>query len=188
MTDMLKKFKLIIIVTLILTTSFDCFCQLESIPFRDGQIIYEKVIYIDSVNNRDIVFNSAKAALIRNTNYKYTKVDEDRNSGNITTQISFVFNAKPGIMALPYTAISNLSIDVKENRFRIRLYNNNASIMVMNQKLDYELLRTYLFELDRINQNKWIEKKSILLPWDKKLNEIFTAFAILVKEGVKDEF
>lgn len=185
---MLKKLKLIFIVILILTTSFDCFCQLESIPFKDGQVIYEKVIYIDSVNNRDVVFNSAKAALIKNTNYKYTKVDEDRSSGSITTQISFLFSAKPGIMALPFTAVSNLSIDVKENRFRIRLYNNNASILVMNQKVEYELLRSYLFELDKISKNNWVEKKSIVLPWDKKLNEIFTAFATLVKEGVKDDF
>jgi hypothetical protein len=176
-----------ILSTLLLLT-LNCFSQLESIPFKDGQIIYEKVIYLDSVNDRDIVFNSAKAALIKNTNYKYTKVDEDRNSGNITTQISFLFNAKPGIMGLVFTAISSLSIDVKENRFRIRLYNNNASIIVMNQKVEYELLRSYLFELDKISQNKWVEKKSLVLPWDKKLNQIFSTFATLVKEGVKDEF
>jgi len=171
-----------------LNLPFESFSQLETIPFNNGQIVYEKIIYIDSVNDKNVVFNSAKAALIKNTNYKYTKVDEDRNSGNITTQISFLFNAKPGIMGVAFTAVSNLSIDVKENRFRIRLYNNNASIIVMNQKIEYELLRTYLFELDKISQNNWVEKKSIVLPWDKKLNEIFSAFSNLVKEGVKDEF
>jgi hypothetical protein len=186
---MKQIFKIIILLmVLFLNSPFEGFSQLESIPYNNGQIVYEKVIYLDSVNDRDIVFNSAKAALIKNTNYKYTKVDEDRNSGNITTQISFVFNAKPGIMFLPYTAVSNLSIDVKENRFRVRLYNNNASIILMNEKVEYELLRSYLFELDKISQNNWVEKKSMVLPWDKKLKEIFSAFAVLVKEGVNDDF
>lgn len=186
---MLRKIKIIVLsLVLFSITPEEGICQLESVPFNNGQIVYEKIIHLDSVNDKDVVFNSAKAALIRNTNYKYTKVDEDRNSGSITTQISFLFNAKPGIMGLVFTAISNLSIDVKENRFRIRLYNNNASIVVMNQKVEYELLRSYLFELDKISQNKWVEKKSIVLPWDKKLNEIFSTFAIIVREGVKDEF
>lgn len=186
MKKTIKMFTLVLVF--VLNLPFESFSQLESVPFNNGQIVYEKIIYIDSVNDRDVVFNSAKAALIRNTNYKYTKVDEDRNSGNITTQISFLFSAKPGIMGLVFTAVSNLSIDVKENRFRIRLYNNNASIIIMNQKVEYELSRNYLLELDKINQNNWVEKKSMVLPWDKKLNEIFSSFSILVKDGVNDEF
>jgi hypothetical protein len=184
----LKYMNKIFLSSFLLLSTLNCFSQLESVPYNNGQIVYEKVIYIDSVNDRNIVFNSAKAALIKNTNYKYTKIDEDRNSGNITTQISFLFNAKPGIIGLAFSAVSNLSIDVKENRFRIRLYNNNASLVVMNQKIDYDILSSYLFEKEKINQGKWIEKKSVVLPWDKKLNEIFLAFASLVKEGVNDEF
>jgi len=40
------------------------------IPYRDGQIIYERIITLDSINNKEQVFNSAKSALIKNTSYK----------------------------------------------------------------------------------------------------------------------
>ena len=159
----------------------------NQIPFSNNEIIYEKVFQIDSVNNRDKIYNSAKAALIQNTNYKYSKIDEDRSSGSITSEIVFFFVAKPGIAKLSFKAICRLSIDVKENRFRVRLYNNTSSFELMGQLISYVLRDTYLLEKERISNGKWKASKSVVLPWHEKLSNILNAFGVLVKQGMKDD-
>jgi hypothetical protein len=162
--------------------------QLEKVPLKDGQILFEKIILLDSVNDKNIVFNSAKSALIRNTNYKYTKVDEDRTSGNITTEITFTFLQNSVFGPWEFNAKSNLSIDVKENRFRIRLYNNTASFMLMNRLVEYEFNKTYAIQKDAIEKGNYKIKKDAVTPWNDKLLTILNAFGELVKDGVKDDF
>lgn len=159
----------------------------NSIPFKDGQIIYEKVFYIDSINNKDIVFNAAKSALIKNTNYKYSKIDDDRNSGNISCNISFQFSANPGIIELSYDAKSIISIDVKENRFRVRLFNNTASVIVMGITTDYNMGELYDYEFGRKNKNRWKAKNSIILSWHEKLSLILNAFGLIIKKGITND-
>ena len=145
-------------------------CQEDSafykIPLKDNDIIYEKVFTIDSISNKDKLFNAVKYALIKSTNYKVAKVDEDRTSGSITTNISFNFITKPGIMKLVFEADTKLSIDVKENRFRVRLYNNSAHMTLMGELITYQMIRTYVAEKDQIEKGKWKATKSVILPWD----------------------
>ncbi len=161
---------------------------LSSVPFKEGNIIYEKVFSFDNINDKTKIFNAVKSALIKNTNYKAVKIDEDRTSGNITTEIAFDFIAKPGIMKLVLTATTRLSIDVKENRFRVRLYNNSASFILMGEKIIYEMARTYLAEKEQIQKGKWKQNKSVILPWDEKLTLILNGFALSIKDGLNDDF
>lgn len=165
-----------------------CFSQLENAPLKDGKLTYEKVIVLDSVNDRNLVYNAAKSALVRNTNYKYTKVDEDRTSGNITTEINFIVVVPTSLGRMTYNAKSNLSIDVKENRFRIRLFNNTASFVLMQQLIVMQLDNVYLAQKELIANGKYKPKRDNFTSWNNKLNEILDAFVYLVKEGVKDEF
>ena len=159
----------------------------NSIPFKDGQIIYEKVFFIDSINNKDQIYNAAKSALIKNTNYKYSKIDDDRSSGSISCNIAFQFIASAGIVPLTYDAKSLLSIDVKENRFRVRIVNNNASVMVMQQLYEYDIIERYQYEFERREKNKWKAKKSIVLNWHEKLSLILNAFGLIIKKGITND-
>ena len=169
----------------------NCLCQtddpLSNVPFNDGTIIYEKVYTIDSVNDKDKIFNGAKSAIIKNTNYKYSKVDEDRVSGNITTVVNFQFSAKPGIARIIFDATSQLSIDVKENRFRVRLYNNTASATALGMTVTYQMPQTFTDEQESIKKGKWKKSKSMIVPWDAKLSIILLAFEHLVADGLKDD-
>lgn len=164
------------------------FSQLDNVPLKDGRVSYEKVIVLDSINDRDLVFNAAKSALVRNANYKYSKIDEDRVAGNITTEITFSFIVNSPLGRWNYNAKSNLSIDVKENRFRIRLYNNTASFILMQQLVNYEFESAYAAQREAIARGKYNVKKDNVTPWNSRLLGILEAFSFLVKEGVKDDF
>ena len=157
-------------------------------PFKDNHVIYEKVFFVDSINDQVKIFNAVKTSLIKNTNYKSAKVDEDRTSGNITTDIMFLFSAKPGIAKIILDAKSKLSIDVKANRFRVRLYDNSASFTLMGQAVLYELTKSYLYEKDQIEKGNWRQNKSVSLPWNEKLNEILNGFGSIVFKNINDEF
>lgn len=166
-------------------------CQDSSfykVPLNDNEIIYERVFNVDSINNKDKLFNAVKSALIKATNYKVAKVDEDRTAGSITTNISFSFIAKPGIMKLAFDADTKLSIDVKENRFRVRLYDNSAHFVLMGERLVYGMYKTYFAEKEQISKGKWKEAKSIILPWDEELRNILYGFSLMVSKGLSDEF
>ncbi|MGV3594407.1 MAG: hypothetical protein ACO1NK_04120 [Sediminibacterium sp.] len=158
------------------------------IPYKDGSIVYENVFYIDRINDQTKVFNLVKSALIRSTNYKAVKIDEDRTSGNITTEISFAFTAKPGIARIALNATTRLSIDVKENRFRVRLYNNSAMFTLMGQAVIYDMPKVY--EAEKLNQEKgkWKPAKSVVLPWNDSLSLILNSFAYVVSKGINDDF
>lgn len=160
----------------------------RKIPYTDNQVIYEKVFFVDSVNDQTKIFNAVKSSLIKSTNYKSAKIDEDRIAGNITADIRFAFSAKPGIAKIVFDAKSKLSIDVKENRFRVRLYDNSATFTLMGQDVFYDLTKTFLYEKDQLEKDKWKSSKSILLPWDEKLVIILYGFGSLVAKNVNDDF
>lgn len=162
--------------------------MLATIPFANGQVIYEKVFLLDSVNDKNKVFTSAKAALIKNANYKYTKIDEDRVSGNLSSEIFFQFNAKPGVMELTFNAKGLLSIDVKENRFRVRIMNNQANIVFSGVPVHYTMPSSFELEMGLVKKNKWKVSKSVLIPWDASLRLILEAFGILISQNVSDDF
>jgi hypothetical protein len=159
----------------------------QKVPFKDDAIVYEKVFYLDSVNDQTKVFNAVKSTLIKNTNYKASKIDEDRTSGSISTQISFLFSAKPGIARLTFTGTTLISIDVKANRFRVRLYNNKSTMTIMGTLLTYDMAGTYIQESASIEKGKWKEQKSIIIPWDEKLRLILNGFPILIGKGLNEE-
>jgi len=164
------------------------YAQLENAPIKDGKLSYEKVIKLDSINDKNLVFNAAKSALVKNTNYRHSKVDEDRVSGNITTEIDFIVVVPTALGRMTYNAKSNLSIDVKENRFRIRLFNNTASFVLMQQLVSFQLDTVYSVQKELIASGRFKPKRDNFSPWNNKLIEILEAFTYLVKEGVKDEF
>lgn len=157
------------------------------VPYDNNTIIYEKIYNLDSINNKDKIFNGVKAALIQNTNYKYSKINEDRNAGNITAEINFSFSAKPGIMRIVFHATSQLSFDIKENRYRVRLYNNTAKMTAMNVTFDYDMVETYLAEKKNFEKGKWKKAKSIIVSWNSDLVLILNAFETLVSKGLNDD-
>lgn len=162
--------------------------SLFKVPLKDGNIIFEKVYFLDSLNNQEKVFNLVKSALIKNTNYKYSKIDEDRASGNISSSIEFLFIAKPGIAKLTFLANTLLSIDVKPNRFRVRLVNNTSYFTALGTNVNYDLTKSYNFELESFHSGKWKAQKSVVLPWIQKLDFILNGFPILIANGQKDDF
>jgi len=179
-----------ILVAIILQPIF-AFSQKDSnfykVPFTNNDIIYESVVHLDSVYGKNKVFNAAKSTLIRNTNYKYSKVDEDRNSGNITAEITFDFVAKPlDFSKATFHGHSFLSIDVKEDRFRIRLYGNSASLF-SEDKPDFTMPTSYLQEKNQIKEHLWKESRSLIIPWHRQLETILQAFQMLIKDGLKDD-
>ncbi len=91
-------------------------------------------------------------------------------------------------MKLVFAAKSRLSIDVKENRFRVRLYDNSASFVLMGEQILYELPSSYLYEKEQIDKGKWKVAKSVVLPWNEKLTNILNGFAIIIKNGISDDF
>lgn len=175
-----------------------CFCQKSKttsgdsafyqIPFKDNQIVYEKVYYLDSVNNKEQIFNAVKSVLIRNTNYKYSKIDEDRVSGNITAQISYDVVSKPGIAKLLYACKSTISIDVKENRYRVKLFNNSSSTMVLGHLFEGTMEQQYEGELDSLKKGKWRAGRSTILDWNLMLTLILDGFSTNIKEDLRDNF
>ena len=159
---------------------------LTTIPIENGRIVYEKVFMLDSVNDRDKVFNSAKAALIKNVNYKYGKIDEDRVSGSISTQISFMFSAKPGVARINLAGKGLLTVDARENRFRVRISNNtaeNPGLLIL-----FDMPETLNREILMANQDKWKAEKSVIMPWDSHLRQIIDAFGVLISQNVSDDF
>lgn len=177
-----------VLLVLLVLSPLISFSQLENVPLKDGKVSYEKVIVLDSINDKELVFNAAKSALVRNANYKYSKIDEDRVAGNITTEITFSFIVNSPLGRWNYNAKSNLSIDVKENRFRIRLYNNTASFILMQQLVTYEFESAYAAQREAIAKGKYNVKKDNVTPWNSRLMGILEAFSVLVKDGIKDDF
>lgn len=159
----------------------------SKIPFKGSEIVYEEVIKLDSINDKVKVFNAAKAVLIKNTNYKYTKIDEDRISGTINTEISFSFIVKPGIAKFTLNAQSKVSIEVKENRFRVRVYQNTAKARLMGEEFNYEMEKIFQAEKERLSEGRLKYEKSMIVVWDMNLQTILKAFSTLIKEGVKGE-
>lgn len=187
----MKRLLLLFLLTPVLCFTQEAALSLDSIfstiPFKGNEIVYEEVIKLDNINDKEKVFNAAKAVLIKNTNYKYSKIDEDRISGSINTEISFSFIVKPGIVKFQYNAQSKVSIDIKENRFRVRVYRNTAKANLLGEELEYEMERTLQWEKERIANGKLKFEKSMIVPWDKNIKDILQAFSILIKEGVKGE-
>jgi hypothetical protein len=153
----------------------------------ENDIVYEKVFYFDTSISKNQIFNAIKSTLITNSNYKYSKIDEDRTSGNITTVINFEFNAKPGMAKLVFNARSQMSIDVKENRYRIRFLNNTANTTVIGATINYVMHQVYIDEKKQILKNKWKESKSLVVPWHESLFFILNAFDLLVAKELKDD-
>lgn len=158
----------------------------DEVPIKDGAIIYEKVFNIDSVNDKDRLFNAVKATLIKNTNYKYSKIDEDRTAGSISTSITFEFSNKPNIITIYYTGVSQLTIDIKENRFRVRLFNNAQKTSVLGIEGGGTMEDIYKNEKKLFDAKKWKEKRSVVIPWHKKLSLILEAFGLLVYQNLND--
>lgn len=161
---------------------------LSTIPFENGQVVYEKVFQLDSIYSKDKVFNSAKASLIKNTNYKSAKIDVDRESGNLSTEINYNFNAKPGIAVLTYNAKGLLSIDVREKKFRVRLMNNTATWVFQNVPFNFDIPTFLESEKKLVIKNKWKEEKSVLVPWDALLRLIVDAVGIEISKNLADDF
>jgi len=187
----MKRLLLLFLLTPVLCFSQEAAQNLDSIfstiPFKGSEIIYEEVIKLDSINDKVKVFNAAKAVLIKNTNYKYTKIDEDRISGSINTEISFSFIVKPGFAKFTLNAKSKVSIDVKENRFRVRIYQNTAKVYVLDQEAKYEMEKLLQAEKEKLSEGKLKYEKSMIVAWDKNIEIILQAFSTLIKEGVKGE-
>ena len=187
----MKKVLLLLFITPVLCFSQETVLSIDSIfsaiPFKGSEIIYEEVIKLDSINDKVKVFNAAKAVLIKNTNYKYTKIDEDRISSSINTEISFSFIVKPGIARFTLNAQSKVSIEVKENRFRVRIYQNTAKASLMGEEFNYEMEKVLQFEKDKHSEGKLKYEKSMIAGWHKNLETILKAFSTLIKEGVRGE-
>jgi hypothetical protein len=158
----------------------------STIPFKGGEVVYEAVIKLDSINNKEKVFNAAKSVLLNNTNYKHSKIDEDRIMGSLNTEISFFFTVKPGIAKFQFNAKSFVSIDVKENRFRVRIFRNTGKAYLMGEEFDYTMENTLQFEKDKLSAGKLKYEKSIIVSWNENLKTILNAFSVLIKDGVRN--
>lgn len=161
---------------------------LNVIPYKEGIVTYERIYFLDTVENKEKVFNAIKSALLKNTNYKQSKIDEDRILGNITAYITFDFTAKPGISKLLFNAKTILSIDIKENRYRLRLYNNTYSTMVLGYLVNSTIEQQFENEREQLRKGKWKPEKSTILNWHEVLTKILTEFPRMVNEGFSDEF
>jgi hypothetical protein len=161
---------------------------LAAIPYKDGQIVYESVIYLDSVNDQNQVFNSAKAALIQNTNYKYSKIDEDRIAGSLVTEIRYNVTNQASIR-LNIFAQSLLRIDVKENRFRIRITDHVGLFQLLGEQIQTSLLNFYQGEIAQIeSRKKWKYQNSYAIMWDARIKLIMDSFSVLISRGITDDF
>ena len=187
----MKRLLLLFLLTPVLCLSQEAAQNLDSIfstiPFKGSEIIYEEVIKLDSINDKVKVFNAAKAVLIKNTNYKYTKIDEDRISGTLDTEVSFNFSVKPSIARINMEAMCRITIEVKENRFRVRIFRNTAKAFLMNTQFDYEMEKVFQAEKERLSEGRLKYEKSTIVVWDKNIEIILQAFSTLIKEGVKGE-
>jgi hypothetical protein len=146
------------------------------IPFFDGSITYEGIFSADDSISSQKLFNAVKRVFLNNTNYKYTKIDEDRMLGNITAEFTYTFSASPGIMELIYMANSFISVDIKENKYRLRIYRNKASTKALNVSFDFTMEEIYLGELARIkDKKKWNQERSVVLNWHTVIFKIFNS-------------
>jgi len=160
---------------------------LKAVPFVGNSVVYEKVFYLDSLNSKEKVFNAAKAMVIKNINYKYSKIDEDRVSGNISTFIEYSLVANTVLGKFPYSIKSKLSIDVKENRFRIRIFDNIATGVLMNTPFQVYLPTQVLYEINKLAIGEFKPKRSIVYGWDKIIRNIIDYFGVMIAEGIKDD-
>lgn len=162
---------------------------LLKIPYKEGKIVYEKIYNFDSINNFNKIFNAAKSALINNTSYKYSKIDEDRISGNITTEINYTITNKAAIR-FNIPSKSRLSIDVKENRFRIRIFNSQGTLSALGESMPVSHEQFYEGEMQALKNGKknWKEHTSYALMWDLKMRLILEAFTIIISNGISDDF
>ena len=157
-------------------------------PFIDGKVVYESIYSLDSIINSERLFNSIKKVLLTNSNYKYTKIDEDRILGTITSEFSFNYVARPGIADVNFIGTSKMSIDVKNGKYRIRIYDNKSSWFVLNVYNEFTIEEEYRAELNRLRQGKWKLENSILNIWHQKLNSVIDGFANQVNKQLSDDF
>ena len=182
--------KYFFLLTLFYLFSLNCFGQELPLELKNnlGSIEYEKILTFDSTLSKDEIFNAVKRALIKNSNYKYDKIDEDRNSGNISTKIQYSFVAKPGIVKIEWNCYSILSIDVRSTKIRLRVSNILYSNIILNTPNSAPMDQIYDYELDLLNKGKWKAIKSMIIPWDKKIVDIINGFGTLVLLETKDSF
>lgn len=175
-------------------TLYDTDSIFNTIPLKGSEIVYEEVFKLDSINDKVKVFNAAKAALMKNTNYKYTKVDEDRVSGTIETEVVFSFKTKQSVYSEMFVrptffdAKCKITIDVKENRFRVRLTDNVARAITPNTSyFNIKMEGIFLKEKEMLAEGELKYDKSLLIKWDSYLDNILKMFGTLIKDGVKGE-
>jgi len=157
-------------------------------PFKNEKIVYEGIFILDSLIREEKLFNSIKKVLLTSTNYRYSKIDEDRILGTITSEFTFNYVARPGIADIVLTGKSKMSIDVKNGKYRIKIYDNKSSWDVLNVFYEFTIEEQYNLELNRLRQGKWKEEKSVLFVWDKLLSGIVSGFSYQIKKQLEDEF
>jgi len=96
------------------------------------------------------------------------------------------FTVKPGIAKFQFNAKSFVSIDVKENRFRVRIFRNTGKAYIMGEEFDYTMENTLQFEKDKLSAGKLKYEKSIIVSWNENIKTILNAFSVLIKDGVRN--
>jgi len=161
---------------------------LPAVPQKMASIEYEKVFQVDSATSKDQLFNAVKQALIRNTNYKHEKIDEDREAGSISTAINYSIFAKPGIVKLEWLCTSLLTVDVRDKKFRVRINSISHKTPVMGVDITATMDQVFQGEKNEFEKGKWKSTKSMIIPWDNKLKILIESFGLLISFEALDDF
>lgn len=183
----MSRWFFIIIVSFNWNTSFSQE-KLPTLTYTLGSVEYERIFLIDSSNSKEQLFNAVKQALIRNTNYKFEKIDEDRTAGNITTVIKYSFYAKPGIAKVQWLCSSLLSIDVRDKKFRVRISNIQHSTPILNTPISATLTDMVAIEEGQLKKGRWKSSKSMVIPWNNTIHKLIEAFGNLIILESLDDF
>lgn len=136
---------------------FAAFAQTEKrsgIPYKDGQIFYERVVEVNGAT-KDQLFSATKAALAKV--FKSSKAviqSEDRESGTIVGKGNYTFDFTYMLAVTPVRASFTLEIKTKDGKYRM-------------QMTDFEVRQgkgtTYACPMDKYhssydNGKKWAEE------------------------------
>ena len=103
-----------------------------NLPYKDGKLIYEGIFSIDNKSQKELYSNASQWFVDFFKSSKDVIQSQDKEQGRIVGKGILLEQIKIWGMATQYPNEVTIQIDVKDNKYRYRIYNMTLSIGTQN--------------------------------------------------------
>ncbi len=115
------------------------------IPTKDGKIFYEQIVDVPNMA-KEKLFKNAKMWYVESfKDSKSVIQNENLNDGNITGKGNTQFTCGKSFTPVAETAYFTIAIDIKDNKYRLRIYDIVGDRTNWQETYDYILVKNKTF-------------------------------------------